>query len=115
MIDKKKIRKEYKLKKQPVGIFAVINKTDMKMFIGTSTNLPSVIKRFEFTLKMGSFPYQELIDDYNKLGEKSFEIKVLDELEIKDESERELGEELKTLEGLWIEKLRKDGVTFYNK
>jgi hypothetical protein len=64
---------------------------------------------------MGSFPFQQLIDDYKRLGEKNFEIKVLDELELKDESEQETDKELKTLEEMWIEKLRKEGVTFYNK
>lgn len=115
MIDKKQIIKDYKLQKQPAGIFAVHNKHDNKMFIGTSTNLPSVLTRFDFTLKMGSFPFQELIDDYKNLGEKYFEVKVLDELEIKDETDYEINRELNALEEMWIEKLKKEGVTFYNK
>jgi hypothetical protein len=115
MIDKKQIKEDYKSKKQPAGIFAVHNLPDNKMFIGISKDLPSVLKRFEFTLKMGSFPFQNLIDDYNRLGKNNFEIKVLDELEIKDETEQEIDKELKTLEEMWIEKLKKDGVSFYNK
>jgi hypothetical protein len=85
------------------------------MFIGTNKNLPAVLRRFEFTLKMGSFPFQKLIEDYKRLGEKNFEIKVLDELDIKDETENEIDKELKTLEEMWVEKLRKEGITFYNK
>jgi hypothetical protein len=115
MINKKQIIKDYKLQKQPAGVFVVYNKVDNKVFIGTDKNLPAVLRRFDFTLKMGSFPFQELIDDYKRLGERNFEIKVLDELEIKDETERELDDELKTLEEMWIEKLKKEGVTFYNK
>jgi hypothetical protein len=115
MIDKKQIKEDYKLKKQPAGIFAVHNLHYNKMFIGTSKDLPSVLTRFEFTLKMGSFPFQNLIDDYNSLGKNNFEIKVLDELELKDETEQEIGRELKTLEEMWIEKLKKVGVSFYNK
>ena len=114
MLNKKQIIKDYKLQKQPAGIFTVQNITDNRMFIGTSVNLPSVLTRFEFTLKMGSFPFQKLIDDYKRLGERSFEIKVLDELEIKDETEEEINRELKALEEMWIDKLRKEGVTFYN-
>ena len=115
MINKKQIKEDYKSKKQPAGIFAVHNLPDNKMYIGTSTNLPSVLKRFDFTLKMGSFPFQQLIDDYKRLGEKNFEIKVLDELELKDETEHEIDKELKTLEEMWIDKLKKEGVSFYNK
>ena len=115
MINKKQAKEDYKSKRQPAGIFAVHNLHDNKMFIGTSKDLPSVLKRFEFTLMIGSFPYQKLIDDYKKLGKDKFEIKVLDELEIKDETEQEIDKELKTLEEMWIEKLKKDGVSFYNK
>jgi len=115
MIDKKQIKEDYKSKKQPAGIFAVHNLHDNKMFIGTSKDLPSVLTRFEFTLKMGSFPFQNLIDDYKKHGKDNFEIKVLDELELKDETEQEIDRELKTLEEMWVEKLKEEGVSFYNK
>lgn len=115
MINKKQISKDYKSQKQPAGIYAVLNKIDNKMYIGTSKNLPAVIRRFDFTLKMGSFPIQELIDDYKKHGTDNFEIKILDELEIKNETEKEINDELKTLEEMWIEKLRAEGLGFYNR
>jgi hypothetical protein len=85
------------------------------MFIGLSKNLPAVVIRFEFTLRMESFPYQELVDDYNKLGKDNFEIKILDELEIKNETKKDIDSELNSLEELWIEKLKSEGVKFYNK
>jgi group I intron endonuclease len=115
MLNKKQIAKDYKQQKQPAGIYAVHNKIDNKMYIGTSKNLPAVIRRFEFTLQMESFPYQELIDDYKKLGKNNFEINILDELELKNESEKEITAELNLLEELWIEKLKDAGVGFYNK
>ncbi len=115
MISKKQLTKDYKLQKQPVGVYAVHNKIDNKMFIGTSKNLPAVIRRFEFTLQMESFPYQDLIDDFKKLGKDNFEIKILDELELKNETDKEITAELNQLEELWIEKLKDDGVSFYNK
>jgi hypothetical protein len=115
MINKKQIKEDYKSKRQPAGIFAVHNLHDNKMFIGTSKDLPSVLKRFEFTLTMGSFPYQSLIDDYKKLGKDNFAIKILDELEIKEEAEKEIDKELIALEEMWIEKLKEEGVSFYNK
>ena len=67
MIDKKQLTKDYKLQKQLAGVYALHNKIDNKMYIGTSKNLPGVVRRFEFTLTMGSFPYQDLIDDYKNL------------------------------------------------
>jgi group I intron endonuclease len=115
MLDKKQLTKDYKQQKQPAGIYAVYNKIENKMYIGTSKNLPAVIRRFEFTLQMESFPYQELIDDYKKLGKDNFEIKILDELELKNETDKEIDTELNSLEELWIEKLKGEGVSFYNK
>jgi group I intron endonuclease len=115
MINKKQISKEYKQQKQPAGIYAVHNKIDNKMYIGTSKNLPAVLRRFEFTLQMESFPYQDLVDDYKKHGKKYFEVKILDELELKNETEKEIDTELMSLEEMWIEKLKSEGVTFYNK
>jgi hypothetical protein len=115
MLDKKQITRDYKQQKQPAGVYAVHNKIDNKMYISTSKNLPAVVRRFEFTLQMESFPYQELIDDYKKLGKDNFEIKILDELELKNETEKEIDTELHSLEELWIEKLKEEGVSFYNK
>ncbi len=115
MIDKKQISKDYKQQTQPAGVYAVHNKIDNKMYIGTSKNLPAVVRRFEFTLQMESFPYQDLIDDYKKLGKDNFEIKILDELELKNETEKEIDAELNSLEELWIEKLKSEGVKFYNQ
>lgn len=115
MLDKKQLTKDYKQQKQPSGIYAVHNKVDNKMYIGTSQNLPAVVRRFEFTLQMESFPYQDLIDDYKKLGKENFEIKILDELELKNETDKEITADLNELEELWIEKLKGEGVSFYNK
>lgn len=56
MLDKKQLTKDYKLQKQPVGIYAIHNKAD-----------------------------------------------------------KEITAELNELEELWIEKLKDDGVSFYNK
>lgn len=114
-MDKKQLIKDYKQQKQPAGIYAVHNKTENKMFIGTSKNLPAVLRRFDFTLKMGSFPYAELVEDYKKLGSENFEIKIIDELDINKETEKDINAELNSLEELWIEKLKSEGVKFYNK
>lgn len=50
-----------------------------------------------------------------KPGKDNFEIKILDELELKNETEKEIDAELGSLEELWIEKLKGDRVSFYNK
>lgn len=115
MINKKEIKKEYKNQKHPAGLYAVKNRPDNKMFIGTSPNLPAKIRGITFELEMGSHAYHNLADDYKKLGKENFEIFILDQIEVKDETDRELQAELETLEAMWVDKLKNEGVTFYNK
>jgi len=115
MINKKEIRKEYKNQKHPAGLYAVKNKPGNKMFIGTSINLPAKVRGITFELEMGSHTYDKLVNDYKQLGKENFEIFILDQIEVKDETERELKAELETLEAMWVEKLKSEGVSFYNK
>lgn len=115
MINKKELIKEYKNQKHPAGLYAVKNKIDNIMFIGHSVNLPAKIRGITFELEMGSHAYHNLANDYKKLGKENFEIFILDQIEVKDETDRELRNELETLEAMWIEKLKSEGVSFYNK
>lgn len=115
MLNKKELIKEYKNQKHPAGIFAVKNKPNNKIFIGKSLNLPAKIRGITFELEMGSHAYSNLAQDFKRLGKENFEILILDEIEVKDESEKELRTELETLEEMWVEKLKNDGLTFYNK
>ena len=115
MINKKELRKEYKNQKHPAGLFAVKNKLDNKMFIGISLNLPAKIRGITFELELGSHAYSNMADDYKRLGKEQFDIFILDQIEVKDETDRELRTELETLETMWVEKLKSEGVSFYNK
>ncbi|MBE0570394.1 MAG: GIY-YIG nuclease family protein [Ignavibacteriaceae bacterium] len=115
MFNRKELIKEYKNQKHPAGIFAVKNKPENKMFIGKSLNLPAKIRGITFELEMGSHAYSKLAEDYKRLGKDQFEISILDQIEVKDETEKELRSELETIEEMWVEKLKSEGVTFYNK
>jgi hypothetical protein len=115
MLDKKELKKEYKNQKHPAGLFAVKNKQDNKMFIGISVNLPAKIRGVTFELEIGSHAYRNLADDYKQLGKEQFDIFILDQIEVKEETDRELRAELETLETMWVEKLKSEGVSFYNK
>jgi len=115
MINKKEITKEYKNQKHPAGLFAVKNKIDNIMFIGHSVNLPAKMRGIAFELEIGSHTYHNLANDYKRLGKENFEIFILDQIEVKEETDRELKAELEILEEMWVDKLKREGVTFYNK
>lgn len=114
-MNKKELIKEYKNQKHPAGLFIVKNLPENKMFIGKSLNLPAKIRGITFELEMGSHAYSNLAQDFKRLGKEKFEISILDEIEVKDETEKELRSELETLEEMWVEKLKYEGITFYNK
>ena len=113
MINKKEIIKEYKNQKHPAGLFIVKNLKENKIFIGKSHNLPAKIRGITFELEMGSHAYSNLALDFKRLGKEKFEISILDQIEFQDETE--LRSELETLEDMWVEKLKNEGITFYNK
>lgn len=115
MTNRKELIKEYKNQKHPAGIFTVKNKPENKIFIGNSLNLPAKIRGVTFELEMGSHAYSQMAQDYKRLGKEQFEISILDEIEVKDEAEKKLKKELDTLEEMWVEKLKAEGVRFYNK
>jgi len=85
------------------------------MFIGISLNLPAKLRGVTFELELGSHAYHDLANDYKRLGKENFEIFILDQIEIKEETDRELRNELEILEAMWVEKLKSEGMTFYNK
>ena len=114
-MNKKELIKEYKNQKHPAGLFIVKNLQENKIFIGKSLNLPAKIRGITFELEMGSHAYSYLAQDFKRLGKEKFEISILDEIEVKDETEKELRTELETLEKMWVEKLKSEGITFYNK
>jgi hypothetical protein len=115
MQNRKELIKEYKIQKHPAGIFAVKNKPDNKIYIGTSLNLPAKIRGITFELEIGKHAYSSLAEDYKRLGKDQFEISIIDQIEVKDETDKELRSELETLEEMWVEKLKNEGITFYNK
>ena len=115
MINKRELKKNYKHTLQPMGIYIVTNLVNNKILIGRSSNLPGRINRFKFGLKYGTESNRELLEDYKKYGEENFSFGILDELKPKDDPSFDYAEELKVLEGMWIEKLQPFSEKGYNK
>lgn len=115
MINKSEIKKNYKQSLQPMGIYQIKNLVNNKILIGSSKNLPGRINRFKFSLKFGAESNKELLEDYKKYGEGSFSFEILDILNPKEDPAYDYTEDLKVLEGMWLEKLQPFGEKGYNK
>jgi hypothetical protein len=115
MIEKNRIKREYKQTLLPMGVFQIKNLANGKILIGSSTNLPGKINSHRFQLKMGSHMNRVLQKEYTNLGEKNFSFEVLDNLEPKDDPSYDYTIDLNILEKMWIEKLQPFGERGYHK
>lgn len=111
---KKELKEQYKQMKTDMGIFIVQNKVNNKYLLVTSQNLHGMINRVSFQLNLGSYPNKELQDDWKEIGEKNFDIKILEYLDYdKDELKTDYSEELNIMELMWTEKLTAENKLAY--
>lgn len=106
MIDQRALKKAYKETRRPMGVFAVRNRTNGKVFLGGSQDLPGALNRHRFQLKMGSHQNRALQADWKSLGEDAFEVEILDELKPTEGAPVDPVRELAVLLELWMEKLQ---------
>jgi len=115
MIDKKEIKKQYKVTLTPMGVFQIRNLVNGKIFIGSNMNLPARKNRFELEFSMGTFMDHVLQKDFIEQGRGNFVFEVIDNLEPKEDPAYDYKDDLKTLEEMWIEKLQPYDERGYNK
>lgn len=114
-MDRREMIKEYKRTLQPMGIVQVKNIKNGRIYITSSANTTGTINRIRFQLKMGAFlPSPALAQDWKELGEQGFLIEVLDELKPVDDPGHDYQDDLKTLEMIWLEKLKPYGERGYH-
>ena len=107
MKDKQKeLKKEYQHGRRQMGVYQIRNLANEKLLLGTSSDLPGILNRHKFALRMGSHQNRALQSDWNVAGEGGFAFEVLDELTPSEGAERDYRAELEFLEELWLEKLQ---------
>jgi hypothetical protein len=75
MTDKKKLTKEYKQTLPPMGILQIMNKTNGRIFLLKTKNLPGITNSQKFNLNNGSHPFSKVQQDYTQIGESIFSLK----------------------------------------
>ncbi|PKM52291.1 MAG: LuxR family transcriptional regulator [Firmicutes bacterium HGW-Firmicutes-7] len=101
---RKELIEEYKQIKIYMGIFQVKNTVSGKIFVATSTNLKNKWFTLRLQLDMGRFANSELQKDWLKLGEEAFTYEVIEDKEVKEDTDKNW--ELKQMEKVWLEKLQ---------
>ncbi len=115
MKSRQDIKREYKERKRPAGVFQVKNVKNGKVLLGSSLNLEGALNRHKFELFTGSHRSKELQADWNEQGPEAFVFEVLEEVKVRDVPHFDIGDELTLLEQIWSEALKPFGEKGYNK
>lgn len=110
----KEIKREYKERKKPSGVFQIKNTANGKVLLGSSLNLEGPLNSHKFMLAMGSHRNAELQKEWNQYGSDHFVFEILEVVKVKDDPNFNLNDELELLEQIWIEKLQPFGEQGYN-
>lgn len=105
-------KKTFKEAKVEMGVFAIRNKINGRVFLCSSTNLRGVFNKDKFQLNYGSHRNKKLQSDWSQYGADSFDFEIIESVE-KTEDNKKIYEDLDTLMGLCREKLAENGVTEY--
>jgi hypothetical protein len=114
LISKKDLKREYKERKKPAGVFQVRNTVNSKVLIGSSLNLEGLLNSQKFKLSIGGHPNKELQEEWNEYGSDKFIFEILEVVQENDDPNFNLKEELTLLEQIWFEKLLPFGKPSYN-
>ena len=112
---KQDIKREYKERKKPAGVFQVKNIANGKLLLGSSLNLEGPLSGHKFMLTIGRHRNEALQKDWNEYGPDKFVFEILEVVKVKDDPSFNLSDELTLLEQIWLEKLRPFGERGYNK
>lgn len=115
MIDKKEIKKQYKLRPPDMGVYQVKNLENGKIYLERAMDLKGKLNSERFQLKNNLHKNQELQKDFNELGMEKFSFEILDRLPAKEDPGYDYGADLRILEKMWLEKLQPFGTEGYHK
>ena len=105
MNSKKKLKEEYKNKKNRMGVFQIRNTVNGNIYVGSSLNLDAIWNRNRMELNFGNHRNSVLQREWKQFGEANFKYEILSEVVEKDEDRIDYNKEIKTLEGMFIEAL----------
>ncbi len=114
MKSKQELKREYKDRPKPAGIFWVKNIANGKMLLGSSKNLEGPLNSHKFMLTIGKHRNEQLQKDWDKYGPDKFVFEILEVVKVKDDPNFNLEDELSLLEQIWLEKLQPFGDKGYN-
>ena len=114
MISKKDIKRGYKERKKPAGIFQVRNTVNGKVLLGSSLNLDGLLNSQKFKLSIGGHRNKVLQKEWNEYGPDKFVFEIVEVVQDNGDPDFSLNDELTFLEQVWLEKLQPFSEQGYN-
>ncbi len=115
MKTRKELKDEYKQMTPRMGVFAIRNVKNSKVYVARASNLDLIWKGEQFKLNANGHPNHALQQDWNLYGSDVFAFEILHELKPSDDPATDPRSELLALEQMTIEDLQPFGVRGYNK
>lgn len=115
-MNRKDAIRRYKDTPRASGVYAIRNKADGKVLVGSAVDVAGVLNGQRAQLRFGAHRNRELQLDWNRLGADAFEFEVLDTLTPPEgAADYDPRDDLAVLEALWIERLQPFGERGYHK
>jgi group I intron endonuclease len=111
---KQDIKREYKERLKPAGVFQVKNTINGKVLLGSSLNLEGPMNGHKFLLTIGQHRNEALQKEWNEYGPDKFVFEILEIVKVTEDPDFNLADELTLLEQIWLEKLQPFGARGYN-
>ena len=103
MTRRRELKADYKRELRPMGVYAVRNLITHVAYVGTATDLPGILNRHRFELKLGGHRNADLAQGYQVYGPDAFVFEVIDRLEPTNEGNQDCASDLETLLSLRME------------
>ena len=113
MTTRSELKRAYKESTPAMGVFVIRNLRNGRFLVHAARNLQGGMNRLRVEITPSTNPNVELLADWNAMGREAFEIRVLDELEPKDEPGWDPTEDLEELKAMWKARLTAEGGRSY--
>jgi hypothetical protein len=114
MKSKEELKREYKNRPKPAGVFQIKNTVNGKVLLGSSKNLEGPLNAAKFLLTTGHYYNKALQNDWNEYGADKFVFEILEVVQVKNDPNFNLDDELTLLEEIWLDKLQPFADRGYN-
>lgn len=114
MLNNKLLKEQYKSAMVPMGVFAIRNTINQKVYVGGSSNLEGAMNRHRFELSMKTHRNKAMLADWQMHGPQAFRFEVLDRIAQRSDPKFDYAAELAASLALWQEELQCFSAQGYN-